>query len=83
MVKHQGRIHEIAEYCKTTEFYKHSAVHKCELKIKYSENMDAVECFIDLLVKIKTAPIELFAIGAMCLLFPVLDEKLDSVNGVD
>ena len=71
--QNQDKIIEIAEYCKTTGLYQHSE----EQRIIFSEDMDAVECYQQMIIKIIDAPVQMMVRATAILIMPIIADKLD------
>ena len=71
--KNQDKINEIAEYCKSTGLYQHSEMQRNE----FLKDMDVVECYQQMILKIVDAPVQIMVRAAAILLMPIISDKLN------
>ena len=71
--QNQDKINEIAEYCKTTGLYQHSEMQRND----FSKDMDAVECYQQMILKIIDAPVQMMVRASAILMMPIISDKLN------
>lgn len=70
---HQKQINEIADYCKDTGLYKQSE----RKRNAFSNGMNAVECYQQMIFKVIEAPNQMMARAAALLIIPIIADKLN------
>lgn len=73
LINHKEQINKIAEYCKTTGLYQHTTKQRND----FSKDMDAVECYQQMILKIINAPVQIMVGAAAILIIPVIADKLN------
>ena len=68
----KNKIDEIAIYSRESGIYKHS-----ESKTKeFTKDMNALDCYRHMIIKVAKAPTQIHAIGATKMFMPMISEKL-------
>ena len=73
LMNHKEQINNISEYCKTTRLYQHTEAQRTN----FSKDMDAVECYQQMIFKIVDAPVQMMARSAAILIMPIIADKLN------
>lgn len=74
LISHREQIDNIADYCKGTGLYQRSE----EQRAIFSEGIDAVECYQQMIMKIAEAQTQMMARVAAILIIPIISDKLDN-----